>query len=182
MRKMMMAIAALALSSGVAWGQTSATQTIGLSAGVLSYCSINGQAIGASVDALNVVIANGKAASQTLTKSIAEVTCTSGVKIKLVSNSGGLTNGSGTTTTVFTNKIHYTAVANYGLGTSTVSSPQLDTSSGIPFVQVENSSAVGSATTSGTLGVTITVISTGSKFLLDGTFHDDLVITLTPST
>ena len=180
MRKIMMAMTALALSSGVAWGQTAATQTIGLSAGVLSYCSINGQAIGASVTALNVSIANGKAATQTLTKSITEVTCTSGVKIKLASNSGGLTN-SGTSTEVFTNKIHYTAVANYGEGAGAVSSPTLDTSSGIPGVSVENATAVGSATTRGTLGVTINVISTGSKFLLDGTFLDDLVITLTPS-
>ena len=183
MRKIMMAVAALALSGGAAWGQ-SASQTVNLTATVGGYCTFEGTT-GTARNAL-VTISNAKAttgSTVSIDGSSASITCTSNSKITMTSANGGLTNidplavsAAGNALSAFVNKIHYTATANYNSATDTI---QSDTNSG-SLVTTLGTDTTG-AVTGGplTLGISIKATPT-NKLLFNGTYTDTLTVTVSP--
>lgn len=184
MRKFMMTMAALALSSGAAWGQ-GATQDISLQATVGGYCTIAGAATGGTLGTTAIATSNAKATAQTYTFNITSVQCTSSLTVKLSSTSGGLLNsgGAGQATGSFVNKIHYTATARYGSEPlATVATTQTIPTTGPAPVAGNYGTPTSAATLSNaTIVVEVAVDSSGSNFLVNGTYSDTLVVTLTPN-
>ena len=184
MRKIMMAVAALALSGGAAWGQ-SASQDISLQATVGGYCTINGGATGGALGTTAIATANAKATVATHTFNINQIQCTSSLKVMLTSNSGGLLNlaGASQATGTFVNKIHYSATAKFGAETLAIVDTSTTTS---PTAVATVSGLYGTPTTaqtlsSATIAVDVTVQPTGANFLVNGNYLDTLVVTLTPN-
>ena len=193
MRKIMMAMAALALSSGVAWGQTTASQSVTLTAAVGSYCKINGTTgvtplgIVGLPDSLivNQLVPIGGALTIIGAGASGTVACTSSATVLLESANGGLTNTTGAgnlaannNAGTFTNKIHYTATASYGSRTET-----LDTGSGagpITPITVGGSVVAGGAQTTGTLVFGVSIKPNTSQTLVGGNYADSLRVTLAP--
>ena len=181
MRKMMMAVAALALSSGVAWGQGVATQSVTLSANVNGYCSIDDSATG-TVREATVTTENGKVKNPdtalSLSVGTSKVVCTGNAKIQLTTTSGGLTSGTTAPPNGYTNKIHYTATATYNGKTETLTTTD-STAAG--------TTTLGAITTAGPqtnmdLIIVVTPTATpANKALINGLYGDTLTITLTPN-
>jgi hypothetical protein len=180
MRKMIMAMTALALSSGVAWGQ-GATQTVTLEATVGASCTI-GNLTGPS-RVVQVPFSNLKATGGNLNAigTNGAVFCTSNATIGLSSANGGLTNSTAAGlaaapgTGPFVNKIHYTAQANYSGQTLNI-----DTRS--PTTQSDSKLTGEGAQSGATLALSVNIIATDtSKYLVDGLFQDTLTVTLTPT-
>jgi hypothetical protein len=179
MRKMMMAIAALALSSGVAWGQN-ATQPVKLDATVDGYCTINNSVSGTQITK-EIPVTNGKASGTALeTISISNVTCTSLPKLKLISANGGLSGGSLEGLPInFVNKIHYTAKATYAgefveLTSSAADSTTVGVTSATPISSGQQTGA--------SITLLITPVPTSSGNLLrTGGYTDTLHLTIGPN-
>ena len=190
MRKFLMAMVGLGLSSGVAWGQ-GATQNIALEATVGGYCTINGSAMGGELGNNAIATANAKPTVATYTFSINNVQCTSSLKVQLTSSNGGLLNsgGVGQVTTSFVNKFHYSATARIGSGATGETLATVDTSTtGSPTAVAAVVGLYGSPTNAQTLSnatvavdVTVQNLSSASNFLVNGTYIDTLVVTLTPN-
>ena len=190
MRKFMMTMAALALSSGTAWGQGVATQTVALSANVGTYCTIGGAPTGTAgrTGVVTSMIDNqrvGTGGDLTISGTQGTVACTSNATITLTSASGGLSNttqagiAAAGPTGGFTNKIHYSASASYNGQTAGI-----DTSStwGQTPVTTTSPTTTQGAQTSGVLGLTVSVAATAAgRLLVGGDYTDTLTVSLTPT-
>jgi hypothetical protein len=181
MRKMMMAIAALALSSGVAWGQGAGTQQITLFAEVNGHCTVGtaGTTLGGAVP--STAIAAGRVTGDqpfSMSGSSASIICTSKIKVSIHTLNKGLLSAATNVGTNFTNKIHYTAKATYNGTTAT-----LDTADG---ALVNNTAISGLSDTASHTGVVAFDIKTqatpSDKYLVDGQYHDTITVTVAPST
>lgn len=179
MRKIMMAVAALALSSGVAWGQGTATQNVSLTATVGGYCTIDNSSIGTAITR-SITVTNGKASGTGLGLiSITGVTCTAQPKIRLQSTKGGIVAGAGSPaiTGNFVNKIHYTATATYASVQSIINTQGINNFDG-------GSSSLSSTgiQTGGTLTLQVSPVATpDTNLLVNGDYDDTLTITLGPN-
>lgn len=177
MRKFMMAVAALALSSGVAWGQGTATQTVSLTASVGGYCTINNSPTGTLISQ-PIVVTNGKASGAVLDPiSITGVTCTAQPKIRLTNTKGGLTGPSlPVTPGSFVNKIHYSATVTYHDVSSTVNT---STNSNTPAASAASAAGI---QTNSTITLQVNPVATNStNLLVNGDYDDTLIITLGPN-
>lgn len=177
MRKTMMAMAVLGLSSGVAQAQGVATQTLNLTATVGGYCTIDGGSTGTTRSA-TVPVTNGVATAGNLTLGGANgsVICTSNARIQLTSSSAGLTNPVAAADP-FVSKIHYTATASYNGTTET-----LTTTAVSPGIATTGLVTTGGPKTGEALQLTVNIAPTPTgKFLANGTFTDTLTVTLSPT-
>lgn len=194
MRKMMMAMTALALSSGVAWGQAGAgspaQQSVKLEAVVGSYCTIAGVSSPTSAGVVAVPLTDGiRAAGGALQNlpTIGTAFCTANAVITLTSSNGGLLNpgGAAAATPVgsnFANKIHYSATATYSDASVTMSTVGSSATTA-SVVSNESSLSAGGALSGATIGLTVTVAATSSTVVLaGGTYEDTLTVRLTPRT
>jgi hypothetical protein len=179
MRKVVMAAAALVAMVGAAQAQGAATQQVNLNATVGGYCTIDGSATGTARSA-TVSTANGKVASPgslTLSGTSGNVICTSNARIQLRTASGGLTNGPTPSDTNYTNKIHYTAEANYGGIAETLTTTDTTPAN----FQTNGTVTTGGAQTNQPLNITVTSLATpANKFLVNGSYSDTITVTLTP--
>lgn len=176
MRKLMVISAVFGLCSGAAQAQGVATQSVNLTATVGGYCTIDGASTG-TVRSATVPVANGVVTPGNLTigGSNGSVICTDNARIQLRTTSKGLTTAADASG-VFVNKIHYTATANYNGTTETINTETA--TAGVD--------TTGVLTTSGaqtnqplTLAINITATPSG-KFLVNGTYTDTLIVTLSP--
>jgi hypothetical protein len=176
MRKLMMIAAVLGLFSGAAQAQGVATQNVNLTATVGGYCTIDGAATG-TVRSATVPVGNGVVTPGNLTigGSNGSVICTDNARIQLRTNSKGLTN-SAAATGVFVNKIHYTATADYNGATATI-----NTETATAGVDTTAVLTTGGAQTNQPLTLAITITATPiGKYLVNGSYADTLVVTLSP--
>ncbi len=190
MRKIMMAMAAMGLSSGVAWGQGAATQSVALSANVGTYCTIGGLSTGT---AGRTGVATGMITSQrvgtggnlTISGTQGTVACTSNATITLTSASGGLSNTTAAGLSAagaagaFTNKIHYSAQASYNGQTAGIDTSPIWTQTAVTATSPTTSLG---AQTAGVLALTVDVKPTAvGRLLAGGDYLDTLTVTLTPT-
>lgn len=195
MRKFMMTIAALAMSSGVAWGQ-SASQEIRLSATVGSYCNFNSSSLVLlSADASTIISGNRIPGTTNTPLPIPDggrtgtVNCSANATISLSSSTGGLRNATAAglaaeqnTDGAFVNKIHYTATASYGTASLILNSDSITGVGIIPVSMGPTAATTGGAQTGGTLTLGVALKpTTGTKLLVGGYYEDTLTVTLSPA-
>lgn len=181
MKKLMMAVAVVGLSSGAAHAQ-SATQRIELNAFVDTYCNIGNSVLPtARIGTIPVVSQRVSAGLVTIGSTQDTVACSTNATITLTSANAGLSNPSLAATNpsaAFANKIHYSAEATYNgqnvrIDTSTSSTGPV-TATSLP--------TIGGAQTAGTLGITVTAAATeATKLLVGGSYNDLLTVTITPT-
>ena len=177
MRKYL-SLAAVALfasfGAGSAFAQ-SATQNITLSATVPGYCTVGGGASATTASATDIPVTNGTPDTSLINVSgLGAVNCNENIKLTLTSLNGGVLGGAGVAG--YSNRIDYTASATYSGLTQTL------TTSGTPGQSsgITAGLSTGGASSSATLGVTITPI-TPANVLLPGAYSDTLAVLLTPS-
>lgn len=170
MKKIIAASALLAAMSTGAFAQ--ATQDVEISATVGKFCTINNAVAGVAVQR-SVTVTNGFATAGALSPvTVGSVVCNTNADVTMASISGGIT-GPANSNASFTNKIHYTATADFGSGTQATIA-----SSGSPAPTTGTSGGAAS----GDLTVNISVITNTLPAVYDGgtAYSDILRVTLTP--
>jgi len=152
-----------------------ATGTFNVSGTVAKACTIGGVASPA-IDTANIPVnAAGVVDTSVIARSYLTVVCNALTNLQATSTGGGVKRAAAAPGG-FSHIINYTAVATFGGATSTVNTATVGTAVAAEAGSIGTTSA---ATSSGTLGVTITPQTPGQP-LVSGSYSDVLRIQLTP--
>ena len=164
------------VGGGTAGAMTALTSTpFTVTATVNKACTIGGVATPAADSATIPVSTTGTVTTTAIPKSYATVVCNVLSNVQVSSLSGAVKSAA-TAPSGFTNLINYSASAIYSGATSTLNTATVATAAG---VELGTSATTTSATSSGTLSVTITP-QTPTLKLIKGSYSDTLRITITP--